>query len=58
MEKNKTSLCHDNKSKQLTLLIRFIVEHPLRGSLQISTAKGIALYDLVPGARNFGASFR
>jgi len=42
MEKTKTSPCPDNKSSQVILLIRFIIEHLLWGSLRISTAGGTA----------------
>jgi two-component sensor histidine kinase len=42
MEKTTTSPCPDNKSRQITLFIRFIVEHQLRRSLEINTSGGTA----------------
>jgi len=54
MEKTTTSPCPDNKSRQLTLFIRFVVEHQLRGNLLISTTGGSRYTILFPAPHVLG----
>ena len=58
MEKTTTSPCPDNKSRQLILFIKFIMEHLLRGSLLISTTGRTAYTIRFPEPKVLGGSIQ